>query len=66
MPIVGRAEQKNSGISERMPRANTAETIRHNGALMKHTAPPHPGYDETLKLPCRDSSAGVRQAVRDT
>ena len=31
---------KNSGISARMPRANTTEPSGHNGAPMKHTALP--------------------------
>jgi hypothetical protein len=47
-----------------MPRTNTAETIGHNGAPMKHTALPH--YDETLRLPCDDKSAGGHQAFKST
>ena len=42
MPIVGRADQKNSGITAHTPRANTAKTSGHNGAPLKHTALPHP------------------------
>ena len=55
--------EKNRVIHTRSASADTVETSDHNGAQMKRPAPRR--YDEKLKPPCDDSSAGVRQAVGD-
>ena len=52
---------KNSGISARMPRANTTEPSGHNGAPMKHPALPCLPLKK-LKLPCGELKRRARVA----
>ena len=62
--VIRCASAKSRYFFDYAPRANTAETIGHNSAPMKHPTPPR--HNEKLKPPCGDSSAGVRQAAGDT